>query len=560
MAKETNVDRNIKNRSYESPDTPGDIRIREISIHSPSNPNPVELNASSMFIELNIYEDLFSNVLKGTYVFIDTQGYTETIPLIGDETLILSYSTPSGEGTANQELKTSQVKSEEAIRQRFKVYDCIEIGTQERAKIYKIFFVSEEYLFNSKMKISKGYKGVKYSAIVKDIMKKINEKVRSDLKKEVFVEETFTPQNIIVPNWSPFEAINFCASRSLSDDIEEQEVEGDESSSSNPRPTGSLFVFYEKLGTGFFYESIESMILKQRMSSLPPPYQYSPKLMAGLSGNYEREYYSVDTYEVKSSFKTLENLNAGMFGSKLIAYDPIRMKFDEIKFDYYEKKSKTKERTDDDTGITEIVEEVEQEDDSFRRHAEFAATDINPSDRLQNKLISSQSDYIGSNDAEIKLATTTRSHDSFFNPVKDAPNSNTTSTTIKTETSIGVKADTFKDPESKPNSIEDWLLQRQAQVQEFGSIIVNFTVPGNSSRHVGDLVRFEIPTSIPEDSSDASAVQVGHQLYSGLYLISKIRHIITKDEFKMDVELIKNSFAKRINGQETKTTVDGVLG
>ena len=85
-------------------------------------------------------------------------------------------------------------------------------------------------------------------------------------------------------------------------------------------------------------------------------------------------------------------------------------------------------------------------------------------------------------------------------------------------------------------------------------------MPGNSSRHVGDLVRFEIPTSIPEDSSDASAVQVGHQLYSGLYLISKIRHIITKDEFKMDVELIKNSFAKRINGQETKTTVDGVLG
>ena len=73
----------------------------------------------------------------------------------------MSYSTPSGEGTANQELKTSQVKSEEAIRQRFKVYDCIEIGTQERAKIYKIFFVSEEYLFNSKMKISKGYKGVK---------------------------------------------------------------------------------------------------------------------------------------------------------------------------------------------------------------------------------------------------------------------------------------------------------------------------------------------------------------------------------------------------------------
>ena len=93
------------------------------------------------------------------------------------------------------------------------------------------------------------------------------------------------------------------------------------------------------------------------------------------------------------------------------------------------------------------------------------------------------------------------------------------------------------------------MLQRQAQVSEFGSIIVTFTVPGNTSRHVGDLIRFEVPTNIPADSSELTSVQFGHQLYSGYYLISKIRHIITKDKFEMDVELIKNSFAKRIPGQ-----------
>ena len=46
-----------------------------------------------------------------------------------------------------------------------------------------------------------------------------------------------------------------------------------------------------------------------------------------------------------------------------------------------------------------------------------------------------------------------------------------------------------------------------------------------------------------------TSVQIGHQLYSGYYLISKVRHIITKDKFEMDLELIKNSFAKRIPGQ-----------
>ena len=44
----------------------------------------------------------------------------------------------------------------------------------------------------------------------------------------------------------------------------------------------------------------------------------------------------MEKFEVDTSFKTLENLGYGMFASKLIAYDPIRMKYDTIKYDYYE--------------------------------------------------------------------------------------------------------------------------------------------------------------------------------------------------------------------------------
>ena len=84
-------------------------------------------------------------------------------------------------------------------------------------------------------------------------------------------------------------------------------------------------------------------------------------------------------------------------------------------------------------------------------------------------------------------ATTTRSHDEMFSPVKDVATANTTSNTTKTTTSIGVSATTFKDTESKPNRVEDWLLQRQMQVHEFGSIIVAFSISGNTLR-VGMLV------------------------------------------------------------------------
>ena len=230
-----------------------------------------------------------------------------------------------------------------------------------------------------------------------------------------------------------------------------------------------------------------------------------------------------------------------MFGSRLIAYDPIRMKYEDIKYDYYEKTvNDVNETVDEETDMTTTTTNEEQADDSRRIFSDFISTDISAIDFKPNKLISSRSDYVGSNNASIKLATTTDGHGEMFNPPKPmAPN-------FAANTSINVTQSTFKDSEAKQNNVENWLLQRQAQVSEFGNIIVTFTVPGNTSRHVGDLIRFEVPSHIPQDSSELTSVQIGHQLYSGYYIISKIRHIIKKDGFEMDVELIKNSFAKRI--------------
>ena len=159
---EKQVDSNIFNRGYRSPLEAGEFNLSQLSLHSPSNPNAVLLDSPTSFIELNIFEDLFSNVLKGTYVFVDTQGLVETLPIIGDATLVLAYSTPRGEGTKTSTdsviNRESRTQAEETYKQRFKVYDIQEVRTQERANFYKLFFISEEYVFSSKMKVSKGYK------------------------------------------------------------------------------------------------------------------------------------------------------------------------------------------------------------------------------------------------------------------------------------------------------------------------------------------------------------------------------------------------------------------
>ena len=157
----TNVDSKVKNPDYASPNFDGDFRLLELSLHSPNNRDVVQLNSSSVLQQIEIFEDLFSNVLRGTLTILDSQGLAELFPFVGEETLIMTFFTPGGEGTSLQRNRTSQTSVEEINRQRFKVYDIIEAGTQERTKIYKMFFVSEEYVFNMKQKISKGYKGTR---------------------------------------------------------------------------------------------------------------------------------------------------------------------------------------------------------------------------------------------------------------------------------------------------------------------------------------------------------------------------------------------------------------
>ena len=166
MANEiSEIEKKIESPDYSSPLKGGDFLLRELTLTSKSSPtNPIKFNAPGVFVELNIYEDLFENVLKGTFEFLDNQGIAELIPIIGDEILEITFSTPGGEGTkVNTDSKEMAVLesgagSEEAVKQRFHVYDCIEIGTEQRMKSYKLFFVSSEYVYSTKMKISKGNK------------------------------------------------------------------------------------------------------------------------------------------------------------------------------------------------------------------------------------------------------------------------------------------------------------------------------------------------------------------------------------------------------------------
>ena len=458
------------------------------------------MSLRALFTNITLIEDLFSNVAKIQISLVDAEGFMEAFPVIGDEIIEISLEHP---------LTTTNI-DETIHKQRFHLYDMQMIPSERKLAEFTLYGVSEEYVKSMQLRISKRYTGLN-SDSVKDIVR-----TYFGNEKSIKVEKTKTTQTTIIPNWTPFEAINYFASRSMTSNDEELELL--EGGFDMELPTGSFYVFYEKLNEGFRFESIESLILNQRNKDMVK-YVYAPRSVEGATLDTDQGMHGVDTIRVIGSFDAMRNLGRGMYASRLIAYDPIRMKYEIIKYDYFE----------DPTSKT----------DENNRYHDFVTMDGNSTQ--EKKMISVHSDMLGEYTSMTKLATTTKDHDTLFVPPYGEVGAYEKEIT---STPIGVSDTTFKDRGAKSNNVENWLLQRNAQEQEFDNLRLKISVAGNSSRHVGDLINFDFPTYMPVDDIGNSS----HQLYSGRYMVTKIEHIITQTRYTMDMEIVKNSFTKDLPG------------
>jgi len=250
-----------------------------------------------------------------------------------------------------------------------------------------------------------------------------------------------------------------------------------------------------------------------------PKYFYAPRATEGGVHLNEPGMFGVDSFQVINSFDSMRNLGRGMYASRLIAYDPIRMKYDIVKYDYFK-------------------DPAAQSDENSKTH-DFVTMDGGQGGR-EYKLTSVHSSLLGDHTSMTKLATTTKDHDSLFVPSHGgAPDY------IEGLSPIGASSKTFYDRQAKSNHVEDWLLQRNAQEQEFDNIRLKLSIAGNSSRHVGDLIDFDFPSYKP--TADFAGP---HQLYGGIYMVTKINHIITQTRYNMEMEIVKNSMMTDLPGNE----------
>ena len=183
-----------------------DVHIERLIIESASG----KYDLVPHLDELNIYEDIFSNSVKGDITLNDAYNLPYKLPIVGEETIDCKIRMTGDSG------------SDEPFRfldpPKFYIYELSDRYSLEdpesgfgpiKAQRYSLNFVSEQFMSNHHSRVSKAYTNMTADEIVGDIWSNYLD----DGKGDLIVTDAIRGEYCIIPNWHPHEAFNWLASR-----------------------------------------------------------------------------------------------------------------------------------------------------------------------------------------------------------------------------------------------------------------------------------------------------------------------------------------------------------
>jgi hypothetical protein len=533
----------------------GDYELQTLTLTTPNRKGYINLKAA--WSDFNIYEDLFADCLTANIQIQDSVGLLESVPIIGEETINIKVKT-AGITKQREPLSTGPFagsQNEGIINLKFRVTKISNITRlNEGTLTYKLSMISEEYILNLKQKVKKSsldpvsLEPRAVSDVVRSLYRQFFEKGR--ISKKIFIEPTKNPTNLIIPNYTPFKAFNFLASRAVS---------------AGKHAVGSSFVFYETVN-GFFFVSLETLMAgggtgyggSQHEGAVmaAPGAPRTTELVYTAPENPVKEIYvvrpkrtrdhdeprpefenvaaemtAVDDYTFSSNFDVLENLSKGMYTNTLLTHDLVRMTYDRLQFDMYDVNELGTETIMPIPGGPDVIEIKE-----FVKAAKDARTISDKFTHLEKwKLCTPNQDALRKQptkeEALLCFYPTNLNHDVVFGEDLGAE---AVSGGIKSSLNI------------VPNRVEQWMQSRIVQSQQINNIKLNIRAPGFSTRTVGDLIEFKLPTQfLDERGGEVSAPE--HKYLSGYYLITKLRHHFTAEKYEIEFEAIKDSLSKSVD-------------
>ena len=265
-----------------------DYTVRSVNLLSGGIGNTIDLK--HMMVELSYFEDIYSHAASGKILISDAVGVIEKAQLHGNEYIRISFG------------KDSDDSADLYIDKLFRVYkiDARSKMDNDQAEVYTIHFCSDELLLSSQSRVSKSYPNSTIKSIITDVL--VNYlKVPSDKYNDDNIEQTLGTYSLIVPNFSPFEAIQWLTTYA--------------------RPMvgqGSDMLFFENAKQGYVLASMQTLFKQNPFCT----FSFGAKNLPTESyDNLNDYYFNVQSYTYDKNFDVMKGIHNGTFANRLISLD-----------------------------------------------------------------------------------------------------------------------------------------------------------------------------------------------------------------------------------------------
>jgi hypothetical protein len=295
----------------------GDVKIEQLVLISSDNKS---IDLSEFLVELNIYEDIFSNYLRGNIVLTDSRNLIEKLNIHGEELLLVKIRTPSLDEVSviKKTFRTFKLSDRKVVRDN---------NTQN----YIIHFVSAELYVDVLLPLFISFEG-DINTVVENIfntyiatnsqyeLSDFNEiKQKDDLSPLIILNETSNRVKFVSPGWSPFKCINWLATKAIPKD-----------------GNAKNFLFFES-SKAFYFGSIE-YILKDATenNNIIGEYTIAASNITGNNNKKDlgREYFIAQEVDMITTVDQIKNFTNGFLANRLIYLDVHNKVYNLVDYDY----------------------------------------------------------------------------------------------------------------------------------------------------------------------------------------------------------------------------------
>jgi hypothetical protein len=250
------------------------------------------------FIEMNIYEDLYSPSLTMDIVLNDSVNLPQKVPILGEEYLNFSFASKSiggDTGIGGDEINPGYMYVTSITDRHI---------TKDKQQVYILHLTSEQSIINYNTSISRSFRGKLISEIAETLL---NDYI--DSGNDFVIEQTDGLEHVVIPNWKPFKAINWLTKLAV-----------------NTKNIPS-FLFWESIGVTYF-KSVETLLEQEsKHKFILKPTTDDKAAVATASG-----ITPLTSLEIINQFDIPHNITIGLYSSKLITHDIVRKKIEQTTY------------------------------------------------------------------------------------------------------------------------------------------------------------------------------------------------------------------------------------